>query len=98
MSHPNPPNSESRTNDALTFIRGRVESGNGFPTAVEIAAHMGWKSDSSGRDLVLRLITRGYVERLRTTPKDKGYPVIRSIYKLTEKGRTEPYARMRVAS
>jgi hypothetical protein len=95
---PKVPNDGSKTNAVLNFIREQLDAGKPFPRPQDISKFMGWSSVSSGRDVLLRLIIRGYVLRIPATEEDPGYPIIKNVYLLTEKGRqTAPYVSMRAS-
>ncbi len=63
----------------LNFIRAEVAAGRGIPGGTQIAAHMGWLNANSGRDALMRLAARGYLDIESRRPSGRGW---RYVYKL----------------
>lgn len=65
--HPAPSNAPlpARQGAALAFIDDYLEQQGRFPSAEEIAVHMGWRDVHSVHDCLFRLTWRGYLLRDR---------------------------------
>ena len=46
----------------LAFIKDEVAAGRGFPNAVRIATHMGWKNESSAYDCLYSLVASRHLK------------------------------------
>lgn len=52
----------------LAFIEDQISAGNSFPSALEIAKHMGWKNASSAMSCIMSLVWRGKIRMVSREP------------------------------
>lgn len=62
-----------RTLQALEFIKAETAAGRKFPSAYQIAFHMGWKNDSSVNDVLARLAAHGHIVVAGREPSGRGW-------------------------